>query len=141
MLASPRKPTRTSLWLSIFQRPFLDVLRGLERYAAGGSRQLLLVLVGSALGWWVYVPIHELLHAAACMLFGGEVSRLEISGIYGGGLLARVLPFVATGTDYAGRLSGFDTAGSDLVYLATVLGPYLLTLFPGVCGLVTAVRA
>jgi hypothetical protein len=33
---------------------------------------------------------------------------------------------------YAGRLSGFDTGDNDLVFLATDLGPFLLTLFPGV---------
>jgi hypothetical protein len=78
------------------------------------------------------VPVHELLHAAACVVAGGEVTRLEIAPLYGGGLLARIFPFVVSGGEYAGRLSGFDTRGSDLIYLATDLGPFILTLFPGV---------
>jgi hypothetical protein len=41
------------------------------------------------------------------------VWRLEIDPLYGGALLARWLPFVEAGGEYAGRLSGFDTAGSD----------------------------
>jgi len=39
---------------------------------------------------------------------------------------------VVSGSAYAGRLSGFDTRGSDWIYLATDLGPFVLTLFPGV---------
>jgi len=46
---------------------------------------------------------------------------------------------VAPASDYAGRLSGFDTRGSDLIYLATDLGPFVLTLFPGVWALRRAV--
>jgi hypothetical protein len=90
------------------------------------------VFLGLLAGWWVYVPLHELLHAAACTAAGGAVSRLEIDGLYGGALLARIFPFVVSGSEYAGRLSGFDTRGSDLIYLATDLGPFVLTLFPGV---------
>jgi len=48
---------------------------------------------------------------------------------------------LSAGGDYAGRLSGFDTHGSDLVYLATDFGPYLLTLVPGVWWLRRAARA
>jgi hypothetical protein len=104
-------------------RVFSDVFHGLDRCLA---------LLGLAAGWWVYVPLHELLHAAACLLAGGEVTRLEIAPQYGGALLARIFPFVVAGGEYAGRLSGFDTGGSDLVYLATDLGPFVLTLFPGI---------
>jgi len=82
--------------------------------------------------WFVYVPVHELLHAYGCIAGGGDVTRLEIAPEYGGTLLARVFPFVVAGSDYAGQLTGFDTHGSDAVYLATVLAPYLLTIFPGV---------
>ncbi len=95
---------------------------------------------GLLAGWWAYVPAHELLHAAACRAAGGEVRRLEIAPLYGGAALARVLPFVAAGAEYAGRLAGFDTRGSDLVYLATDLGPFLLTLVPGVWWLRRAAR-
>ncbi len=115
-----------------FLRPALDVLRGLDRLLDGGLPALAKVFLGLALGWWIYVPVHELLHAAACVAFGGSVERLEIDGAYGGALLAKVFPFVVSGSEYAGRLSGFDTNGSDLVYLATDLGPFLLALWPGV---------
>ena len=46
-----------------------------------------------------------------------------------------MFPFVVPASEYAGRLSGFNTRGSDLIYLATDLGPFLLTLFPGVWAL------
>jgi hypothetical protein len=113
-------------------RIFLDAFHGLDRCLDRGPRGLALALLGLAVGWWVYVPLHELLHAAACLIAGGEVTRLEIAPQYGGGLLGRIFPFVVSGSEYAGRLSGFDTRGSDLIYLATDLGPFLLTLFPGV---------
>jgi len=124
-----------------FVRPPLnDLLRGLERSLEGRGREgswRALVLVGAGLlaGWWIYVPLHELLHAAGCLLAGGSVSRLEIDVVYGGALLAKVFPFVVPGSEYAGRLSGFDTGQSDAVYLATDLAPFLLTLFPGVWAL------
>ena len=113
-------------------RVFSDVFHGLDRCLDRGVRGLALILLALVAGWWVYVPLHELLHAAACLLAGGEVTRLEIAPQYGGALLARIFPFVVAGGEYAGRLSGFDTGGSDLVYLATDLGPFVLTLFPGI---------
>jgi hypothetical protein len=117
------------------------LLAALDRVLDGGGvRALLRVAVGLVMGWWLYVPVHELLHAAACVATGGTVTRLEIARIYGGGLLEPVVPFVTAGGEYAGRLSGFDTGGSDLVYLATDFGPYLLTLFPGVWALRRAAR-
>jgi hypothetical protein len=127
-------------WLRPALLPLTDAWRGLDRCLARGALALAWVGAGLVAGWWVYVPVHELLHAAACRAAGGEVRRLEIAPLYGGALLARLLPFVAAGGDYAGRLSGFDTRGSDLVYLATDLGPYLLTVFPGVWWLRRAAR-
>jgi hypothetical protein len=118
-----------------------DLGRGLDRVLAGGARGLAAVALGMLAAWWLYVPAHELLHAAACQLAGGRVTRLEIDGLYGGALLARWLPFVAAGGDYAGRLAGFDPHGSDLVRLATDLGPFVLTVFPGVWWLRRAARA
>lgn len=82
--------------------------------------------------WFIYVPVHEFLHVAGCLLSGGSITRLEISPIYGGALLARVFPFVAAGGEYAGRLSGFDIKGSDLVYLATDAMPFVLSIVLGV---------
>src|SRR5262249_2715862 len=76
---------------------------------------------GMLAGWWIYVPVHELLHAAGCRLTGGGVTRLEIGAVYGGALLSRVLPFVVAGGEDAGRLSGFDTHRSDRIYLPPAL--------------------
>jgi hypothetical protein len=112
--------------------PVTDVYQGLDRCLDRGARGLLLAAAGLLAGWWIYVPLHELLHAAACRAAGGGVSRLEIDRLYGGALLARVFPFVVPASEYAGRLSGFNIHGSDLIYLATDLGPFVLTLFPGV---------
>jgi hypothetical protein len=82
--------------------------------------------------WVVYVPIHELLHALGCVVTGGEVTRLEIRWYYGGSLLAKTFPWVVSESEYAGRLSGFRTFGSDLVYLATDFGPFVLSVILGV---------
>jgi len=103
----------------------------------GGSRGILfarIVFVALAflLTWWIYVPIHELAHAFGCLLTGGEVTRLEIDPLYGAALLLRFFPFVTVGSDYAGQLTGFETHGSDLIYLATDFAPFLLTVFLGV---------
>lgn len=103
-------------------------------------RDLGMLLFGLLVGWWLYVPLHELLHAAGCALTGGTVERLQISPLYGGHLLAAVFPWVEAGGEYAGRLAGFDTGGNDWIYLATDLAPYLLTLFPGVWALRLAAR-
>ena len=77
-----------------------------------------------------YVPLHGLLHAFGCELGGGRVWRLKIDPLYGGALLARWLPFVEAGGEYAGRLAGFDTAGSVAVHLFTTGLPFLLTPVP-----------
>jgi hypothetical protein len=117
-----------------------ELLGSLDRCIRGGAWKLLLVLGGLVVGWWVYVPVHEILHAAACAATGGSVEVLEISTIHGGQLWSAILPFVVANDDYAGRLSGFDTGGSDLVYLATDLGPFVLTLLPGLWALRRAAR-
>ncbi|MFQ5740592.1 MAG: hypothetical protein ACE5JX_16425 [Acidobacteriota bacterium] len=109
----------------VFERFLGDLANQLEterRYAG-----LLVMLSGLLVAWWVYVPIHELMHAAGCVLAGGEVSRLEIGPLYGGRWLARLLPFVVAQGGYAGRLSGFDSGGSDWVYASTVAFPFLLS--------------
>ncbi len=119
--------------------PLTDVLHGQQRTLAR-PRDLAWLLGGLVLGWWVYVPLHELLHAFGCLASGGSVSRLEVDPLYGGALLARLFPWVVSGSEYAGRLSGFDTGGSDAVYLATDLAPFLLT-FVAVWALRRAARA
>jgi len=105
-----------------------------------GPRSLLLVLAGLLAGWWFYVPAHELLHAFGCWAAGGRVSRLEIDPIYGARWLSHLFPFVRPGGEYAGRLSGFDTHGSDWVYWLTDLAPFALALFPGFWWLRRAAR-
>jgi hypothetical protein len=87
---------------------------------------------GFLASWWIYVPLHELLHALGCQATGGRVWRLEIDSLYGASLVRRVFPFVEVGSSYAGRLTGFDTRGSDLVFLATDFAPYVLTILLGV---------
>lgn len=118
-----------------FAQPFYDVLAGLEQLAVGSRRPGLLmasmVLIGGVC-WFIYVPIHELLHVAGCVVTGGEIHTLELQPRYGGRILGRIFPWVITESDYAGRLSGFDTKGSDWIYLATDIAPFLLTIFPGV---------
>jgi hypothetical protein len=124
-----------------FVLPFADVVRGLDRCLDRGARSLIVIALGLLAGWWIYVPLHELLHAAACLAAGGGVTRLEIDRLYGGAILSRLFPFVVPASEYAGRLSGFDTRGSDWIYLATDLGPFVLTLFPGVWALRRAAAA
>ncbi len=119
-------------------KPFLKIITApgrsfLRLYETTLNRKpatptLLWLALGMALGWWLYVPIHELLHAGGCYLGGGTVSELEIKTIYGGGFLKTIFPFVTSGGAYAGRLTGFDTKGSDLCYLLTVFLPFILTL-------------
>jgi len=126
----------------LFRLPLDDATRSMEAILRGrGPFAALAPLVAAiAIAWIVYVPIHELLHALGCAAAGGSVSELQIQAVYGGAVLARVFDFVVVGGEYAGRLSGFDTHGSDLVYLATVLTPYLLSVFPGVALLHLAAR-
>lgn len=120
-------PFSSSFWSS----PYFDIFRGLERCLDGGLPAFAKVAVGMVVAWWLYVPMHELLHALGCVATGGTVTRLEIAPMYGGQLFAAIFPFVHPASEYAGRLSGFSTGGSDFVYLATDLAPFLLTLFPG----------
>ena len=120
--------------------PFRDLLTGLDQILLRGRvGALALVLLGLSIGWWIYVPTHELLHVAGCLVSGGSVETLEVAPIYGGALLARVFPFVEAGGEYAGRLSEFDPNGT-LGYLITDLAPYLMTLLPGFTWLRFAAR-
>lgn len=123
------KPRRRGLLLS----PFFATVDALEAIVRDDRRIHWVVALGSlVVAWYVYVPIHELLHALGCTATGGSVTTLEIQTQYGGALLAKVFPFVKAGGEYAGRLSGFDTHGSDLVYLATDALPFVLSLVIGV---------
>ena len=92
---------------------------------AGQPLRLAAVFLGFLPALWLLVPVHELLHAAGCVATGGAVTQLQIQPVFGGALLARVFPWIVSGGDYAGRLSGFAPAG-DLSYLATVLLPHVV---------------
>jgi hypothetical protein len=94
-----------------------------------------MLLLSAAASWWVYVPLHELAHAWGCQLGGGSVTKLEIDAVYGAALLQRVFPYVSIGSEYAGRLSGFDTHGNDATYLLTDFLPFVATILVGVPAL------
>jgi hypothetical protein len=96
------------------------------------TRNLAAIILSFVFSWWIYVPVHELFHALGCIIGGGQVSRLEISTMYGADFLKGFFHFIEPGSEYAGRLSGFDTHGSDLTYLLTDFFPYTLTIFLGV---------
>jgi len=141
MAARPALSAVGAALRELFVAPFAELVCGLDAVLRRGVRSLLLVSAGLIAGWWIYVPAHELLHALGCMAAGGTVTRLEIAPMYGGNWLAGVFPFVASGGAYAGRLSGFDTRGSDWIYLLTDLAPFALALFPGFWGLRRAAAA
>jgi len=116
-----------------FLAPVNDYLDALASILPGATwRRPLIAVLAAAVSWFIYVPVHEMAHAFGCIATGGEVTRLEIDAIYGAAVLKDIFPFVAVGSDYAGQLTGFDTGGNDLVYLATVFAPFLLTIFIGV---------
>lgn len=113
--------------------PIADYLEVLKVFRKNkGFLTFLIIFLGFVIGWWVYVPLHELLHALGCIVGGGTVSRLDISPLYGATLLKKIFPFIHRGSDYAGQLKGFDTGGNDLTYFLTVFFPYLLTIIFGV---------
>jgi hypothetical protein len=114
--------------------PIHDCLAALEKAMLGPRPGLAMILMvaGLVMTWFVYVPIHELLHAFGCWVTGGEVTELQIDAKYGANLLKPMFPFVTVGGAYAGRLTGFNTYGNDLIYLATDFAPFVLSIFPGV---------
>ena len=121
--------------LRMVREPLDDYLAAIDRLRDAGMGIVVafaLALVTLVVTWFAYVPLHELLHAWGCLAAGGSVSRLDIAPEYGGAWLATIFPYVRSGSEYAGQLSGFDTHGSDVTYLSTVLAPYLLTMLIGV---------
>lgn len=128
--------------MRLFAMPFTDLFANLQRSAdVVGARALPVVLVACMAGWWLYVPLHELMHAWGAELGGASVTRLDIDPIYGARLLQRVFPYVQVGSAYAGQLTGFDTHGSDLAYALTVFFPFVLSIAIGVPLLVRAAQA
>ena len=78
--------------------------------------------------WYGYVPIHELIHAGACLLCGGAVEELAIDSRYGGAWLAKIFPFVVADSDYAGQLTRFSVP-NGVAFAFVDLAPYALSLF------------
>lgn len=127
--------------MRLFVTPFTDLFAGLMRSTdVLGARALPLLLAACAVGWWLYVPLHELMHAWGAQLGGATVTRLDIEPIYGARLLQRIFPYVQAGSAYAGQLTGFDTHGNDLVYALTVFFPFVLSVAVGVPLFVRAAR-
>ncbi len=92
---------------------------------AGSWWRFGLFVAGLACTLWLLVPVHELLHVLGCVATGGTVTRLELSPLFGGRLLAAVFPWVTPASEYAGRLSDFAPAG-DFSYLITTALPHLV---------------
>ena len=84
-----------------------------------GYKGLFKILLGLILFWHLYVPVHELLHVAGCLLGGGEVESLTLKPQYGGLILQ---------SEYAGRLTGFTTP-NPWVYAMVDFFPYSISFF------------
>lgn len=117
-----------------FLLPIEDVLGGLEPLVRVKSpfRALGPPMISVIVIWFLYVPPHEIYHVSGCLIAGGYVDRLEMSAIYGASYYAKIFPFIHTGSDYAGQLTGFDTHGSDFCFFVTDFMPYVMTLLFGV---------
>ena len=93
--------------------------------------QMVLLIASMAVTWFIYVPIHELLHVAGCLITGGTVSELIMGREYGADFLKHIFPFITPQTSqYAGRLTGFVPSG-DFGYFITDISPFFLSIFPG----------
>ncbi len=116
--------------LAFLRRPLDDLMDAMEPIlrAPRSKPALLAAILSLVCTWLLYVPVHELLHVFGLVSTGGSITALELQPIYGGHLLARVFPFVVPGGEYAGRLTEFDTYGSDSTYLAADFAPYLLAI-------------
>ncbi|MGH7884478.1 MAG: hypothetical protein ACRENO_02140 [Thermodesulfobacteriota bacterium] len=118
---------------TIFLEPINDYGNALAAcFSKFSYLNIFFLVLAFVISWWIYVPVHELLHAFGCFITGGEVTELAISKNYGAALLKQYFPFVKVGSDYAGQLTGFNTHGNDLIYLAADFFPFLLTIFIGV---------
>lgn len=132
-MATVNPPSPVVRLSTLLLMPINDYLDALGRFQPRlAVADLLLVFAAAVVGWWLYVPIHEFLHVGGCLLSGCRVTELELSPLYGAAFLQQWFPWISVGGNYAGRLSGFDTGGSDLSYLLTVYLPYVLTVLVGV---------
>lgn len=125
-------------WINAFR----DINIVFGRFQSDPKPFLLLItlMLSFLVTWFVYVPIHELLHVAGCVISGGVVEEVILDRKYGAVFLSKIFPFIVPqSSGYAGRVSGFDP-GSDPGYLMTVFFPFILTIFPGVWLLVYSAR-
>jgi len=114
--------------------PLHDVLAGMEPVMRirNPIKAMAPMLLAMLVTWFLYVPVHELLHVLGCVGTGGEVTELSLRPWYGGTILQQYFDFIVPDSNYAGQLTGFDTNGSDLVYLATDFLPFTLSVLFGV---------
>ncbi len=125
--------TPGSRFVRLLVSPLRDYVVALDScITKGGPAYIGIIVLSCAASWWLYVPVHELLHAFGCIIAGGNVSRLDIADVYGASLLKHVFSFVSAGSEYSGRLTGFDTGGNDYIYFLTDFCPYSLTIFVGI---------
>lgn len=121
--------------LRIIRQPVDDLLCAMEPIMRVRSvwRSLAPMLLSMLVTWFIYVPIHELLHVGGYAAAGGpmDIAVLEIKPMYGGNILAKSFSFVEPGGPYAGRLREFKR-DDDLIYLATDFGPFILSVLFGV---------
>jgi hypothetical protein len=118
-----------------------ELLTGLQNRRENQVMLLGKIILSVTITWFIYVPIHELMHCAGCVITGGTVDELIMGREYGAEILQNVFPFIVPETSqYAGRLTGFEPAG-DISYFICVLAPFFLTLFPGVWCFIRTVRS
>ena len=126
-------------WQS-FYHDTMAFLEFLQERAARSRATIPLFFLSVIITWFVYVPIHELMHVAGCIATGGTVSELVMGREYGADFLQHIFPFIVPQTtQYAGRLTGFSPS-ADFGYFVTDIAPFLLTIFPGVILYIHAVR-
>ena len=108
---------------------FRMAFRSLDQLMSRGKMiDVLWLTLSMIVAWFIYTPIHELLHVAGCRLTGGTVTELALAPEYGAHLLKKIFPFIHPESNYAGQLTGFTTP-SRLSYFVTDMLPYVLSLF------------
>jgi len=129
------------MFRGIVFRPVRDALSCLEALAILRKPMLgmFLMVVSLIVCWFLYVAPHELLHVLGCIATGGSVSRVEMSPIYGAAIYAKWFPFIVSGSEYAGQVTGFDKS-TDLRYFATDFMPFVLSILLGIPLLKIAAR-
>ncbi|MBI1825244.1 MAG: hypothetical protein HY287_04515 [Planctomycetes bacterium] len=128
MNSQPRSLVRV-----ILLQPIRDALACLEALAVlpRPTVGMVLMIISLVACWFLYVAPHELLHALGCIVTGGSVTRVEMSPIYGASIYAKWFPFIVSGSEYAGQVTGFDKS-TDFRYFATDYMPFVLSILLGV---------